>query len=322
MWWDKPGKVVPKTEKEPIPFMKMRWIGFLISAVILIGTTASLYFNGLNMGLDFTGGVQVNAAQSAPFDIALVRKQIEEAGFKDAQVNGADGGTSVIIRFQADDEADLDAIAARINQALGPQATIRERVQVGGKVSSELFGAGVMASVIALLAIAIYIWFRFERKFGLAALITTFHDVYAIIGLFSIFKNYLPFDLTIVAGVLTLAGYSINDKVVVFDRIREMLKKYKRIPLPRIIDISITATLSRTLITSLATMMAGAAMLFLGGPVLFGFAVSICFGIVIGTYSSIFVAAPLLIHLPGRVPGQRWAGEAGADGRPEAAAGA
>jgi preprotein translocase SecF subunit len=187
----------------------------------------------------------------------------------------------------------------------GKYLKIRGAAAVSGKVSNELFQGGIIACLLALAAIALYIWFRFESKFGWAALITTFHDVYAILGLFSIFKAYLVFDLTIVAGVLTLAGYSINDKVVVFDRIREMLKKYKKIPLPKIIDISITATLSRTLITSLATMMAGGAMLFLGGPVLFGFAVSICFGIIIGTYSSIFVAAPLLIHLPGRVPGQR-----------------
>jgi preprotein translocase SecF subunit len=314
MWWDKPGKVVPKhDEKDPIPFMKMRWIGFLISAFIIIGTTVSLYTQGLNMGLDFTGGVQVSAYQPTQFNVELVRKQVADAGIKDAQVNTAAGGTSAIIRFQAEDDADLDALANKIKGALGPQIEIRERVQVGGKVSGELFQGGVIASVMALVCIAVYIWFRFERKFGLAALITTFHDVYAIVGLFSVFKAFLPFDLTIVAGVLTLAGYSINDKVVVFDRIREMLKKYKKIPLPKIIDISITATLSRTLITSLATLMAGGAMLFLGGPVLFGFAVSVCFGIVIGTYSSIFVAAPLLIHLPGRVPGQRWAGEGEAD---------
>jgi preprotein translocase SecF subunit len=319
MWWDKPSKVAPKKEeKDPIPFMKMRWIGFLVSAIIIIGTTVSLYTQGLNMGLDFTGGVQVSAAQATPYDVEQVRKEIAKLNFEDLHVNTANGGNSVIIRFQAGEDANLDELAARIGQALGPQSTIRERVQIGAAVSGELLNAGILASIAALVAIAIYIWFRFERKFGMAALITTFHDVYAIVGLFSIFKNFLPFDLTIVAGVLTLAGYSINDKVVVFDRIREMLKKYKKIPLPKIIDISITATLSRTLITSLATLMAGGAMLFLGGPVLFGFAVSVCFGIVIGTYSSIFVAAPLLIHLPGRVPGQRWAGEGGTDAGKEA----
>jgi preprotein translocase subunit SecF len=310
MWWDKPGKEKPqRKEVEPVPFMKLRYFGFLISIAIMIATTVSLYYQGLNMGLDFTGGAQVTAMRATAFDDGVVRQQITDAGFGENDVMTADGGTTVIVRLQ-EEETDLDVITQRVMQALGPGATFGGSTQVGGKVSDELFFWGVFASITALVAIAVYIWFRFERKFGIAALITTFHDVYAVLGLFSIFQQWLSFDLTIVAGVLTLAGYSINDKVVVFDRIREMLKKYKKIPLPRVIDISITATLSRTLITSLATMMAGLAMLFLGGPVLFGFAVSICFGIVIGTYSSIFVAAPLLIHLPGRVPGQRWAGEA------------
>ena len=153
-------------------------------------------------------------------------------------------------------------------------------------------------------AIAASVWFSFEIKFGTGAFITTFHDVYAVVGLFSI--TQLTFDLTIVAGVLTVAGYSINDTVVVYDRIREMLKKYKKLPITQVIDISITSTLSRTLITSLATMLAAASMAFLGGPVLFGFAISIVFGIIIGTYSSIFVAAPMLIHLPGRLPGYKY----------------
>src|SRR6185295_11547759 len=182
---------------------------------------------------------------------------------------------------------------------------------VSGKVSDELFQSGIIACLLAVAGIAAYIWFRFESKFGWGAFITTFHDVYAVVGLFSI-SQWTPwpmtFDLTIVAGVLTVAGYSINDTVVVFDRIREMLKKYKKLPLARIIDISITATLSRTLITSLATMIAAVSMAVLGGPVLRGFAVSIVFGIVVGTYSSIFVAAPLLLHLPGRMPGARITG--------------
>jgi preprotein translocase subunit SecF len=303
MWWDKPSPNKPQVkEREPLPFMKLRGPGFLISALILIGTTVSLATFGLNMGLDFTGGVQIEASRAATFDSGVVRQQIADAGFEESNVTTTDGGNTVLIRLPALENADdIDAVARSVTDALGEGVTIRKADAVGPKVSGELFQAGVIASVLALVAIALYIWFRFESKFGWAALVTTFHDVYAILGLFSI--TQMTFDLTIVAGVLTLAGYSINDKVVVFDRIREMLKKYKKLPLQRIIDISITATLSRTLITSIATMMAGASMLFLGGPVLFGFAACICFGIIIGTYSSIFVAAPLLIHLPGRVPG-------------------
>ncbi len=305
MWWDKPNpNKPPAKESKPLPFMKLRGLGFLISIVIMIASTISLATLGLNMGLDFSGGVQIEAARSTPFDSGVVRQQISDAGFEESNVTTTDNGYTVLIRLPVLEEGgDIDATARQVTAALGEGVTIRGAAAVSGRVSDELLQAGVVACLLALVAIALYIWFRFESKFGWAAFITTFHDVYAIIGLFSL--TQMTFDLTIVAGVLTLAGYSINDKVVVFDRIREMLKKYKKLPLPTIIDVSITATLSRTLITSIATLMAGGSMMFLGGPVLFGFAACIVFGIVIGTYSSIFVAAPLLIHLPGRVPGSK-----------------
>jgi preprotein translocase subunit SecF len=308
MWWDKPNpNQPPAKEREPLPFMKWRSFGYLISLLIIVGTTISLATQGLNMGLDFTGGIQIEATRESGFDAAEVRNQLSTVGYEPGNTNvtTTPDRKIVFIRLPIIEgaQADIDTVARQVTGVLGQGVTIRGASAVSGKVSDELLQGGVIACIFALVAIAGYIWFRFESKFGWAAFITTFHDVYAILGLFSI--TQMTFDLTIVAGALTLAGYSINDKVVVFDRIREMLKKYKKLPLPRIIDISITATLSRTLITSLATMMAGGAMLFLGGDVLFGFAASICFGIVIGTYSSIFVAAPLLITLPGRVPGQR-----------------
>jgi preprotein translocase subunit SecF len=197
----------------------------------------------------------------------------------------------------------VEAVTRKVTEALGPAVEIRKTDAVGPKVSGELLRDGVIACLLAVAAIAGYIWFRFESKFGWAAFLTTFHDVYAVVGLFSI--TQMTFDLTIIAGVLTVAGYSINDTVVVFDRIREMLKKYKKMPLPDIIDLSITSTLSRTLITSVATILAAGSLALLGGPVLLGLAVSILFGVVVGTYSSILVAAPLLIHLPGKIPGTR-----------------
>jgi preprotein translocase SecF subunit len=318
MWWDKPGaKKVHAEEAEALPFMKYRFVGFLVTSAIFIATTISLVTQGLNMGLDFTGGVQVEAAQATPFDVEKVRADIANAGFgNDSNITTADEGTTVLIRVPLEEGADIEATTRKVTSVLDKGVVIRGTSSVSGKVSDELFMSGVIASIMAVVGIALYVWFRFESKFGWGAFITTFHDVYAVVGLFSM-SQWTPwpltFDLTIVAGVLTVAGYSINDTVVVFDRIREMLKKYKKLALPKIIDISITATLSRTLITSLATMIAAATMLFLGGPVLFGFAASIVFGIVIGTYSSIFVAAPLLMYLPGRIPGARWAGGAERD---------
>jgi preprotein translocase subunit SecF len=304
MWWDRPNpNKPPAKESEPFPFMKIRWIGFVVTAIITIATTWSLATQGLNMGLDFTGGVQIEASSQSAFDVEQVRASVAAQGFAESNVTPTSDGT-IVIRVPLEEGATVEEISAKVETALGAGSKILKTDNVSGKVSEELFSKGIIACLLAVLAIGAYVWFRFEVKFGTGAFVTTLHDVYAVIGLFSIMQ--MPFDLTIVAGVLTVAGYSINDTVVVYDRIREMLKKYRKLPITKVIDISITSTLSRTLITSLATMLAAAAMAFLGGPVLFGFAVSIVFGIIIGTYSSIFVAAPLLIHLPGRIPGAKY----------------
>jgi preprotein translocase SecF subunit len=305
MWWDNPNKPRPKKELKPLPFMRIKWVGFIVTALIFGITTASLATRGLNMGLDFTGGVLITATKTTPFDVGTVRTGLEQAGFNESVVTTDQAGTTTYIRLPAGkDHLSEEETNRRVTATLGSGVEIKEVVAVSGKVSGELFTSGIIACLLAVVGISLYVWFRFESKFGWASLVTTFHDVYAVVGLFSI--TQMTFDLTIVAGVLTIAGYSINDTVVVFDRIREMLKKYKRMPLPEIIDVSITVTLSRTVITSICTMLAAIAMLFLGGPVLFGFAASIVFGIIIGTYSSIFVAAPLLIFLPGRIPGTKY----------------
>lgn len=307
MWWDKPNpNKGPVQEPKPFAFMKIRWIGFVVTAFILVGTTVSLLTQGLNLGLDFTGGVQIEARSSQPIDSAAVRAKVSEAGFEESNVTTTEGGNTVVIRVPRSENLTVEEVARRVVGALGPGFEQRKVDNVEGKVSDKLLMQGILASVLAVVGIGAYVWFRFEVKFGTGAFVTTFHDVYAIIGLFSV--TQMTFDLTIVAGVLTVAGYSINDTVVVYDRIREMLKKYKKLPIAQVIDISITSTLSRTLITSLATGLAAGAMAALGGPVLFGFAISIIFGIVIGTYSSIFVAAPMLIHLPGRLPGAKYQG--------------
>jgi preprotein translocase subunit SecF len=304
MWWDKPGKAKPQGEPRALPFMRMRFAGFLITALVLVATTVSLATRGLNLGLDFTGGVLIEAAREEPFDFSQVRSQINDLGYQESQVTESDGGRIAIIRLAVGTTGeDVEAVTRDVTAALGAGVEIRKTDAVGPKVSGELLRSGILASLLAVAAIGAYIWFRFESKFGWAAFLTTFHDVYAVLGLFSI--TQMTFDLTIVAGVLTVAGYSINDTVVVFDRIREMLRKFKKLPLPTIIDVAITSTLTRTLITSIATLLAAGSMMVLGGPVLIGLAVSIAFGILIGTYSSIFVAAPMLMHLPGRVPGSR-----------------
>lgn len=307
MWWDRPkANKAPAEEGKPFPFMKIRWMGFIVTSLIFIVTTFSLVTQGLNLGLDFTGGVQIEAASTngQPIDSGEIRSRLASAGFEESNVTTTQGGNTVVIRVPIDKERSVEEVSAQAKTALGTDLKELKTDNVEGRVSDKLLMQGILASVLAVVGIGAYVWFRFEVKFGTGAFVTTFHDVYAVIGLFSI--TQMTFDLTIVAGVLTVAGYSINDTVVVYDRIREMLKKYKKLDITEVIDISITSTLSRTLITSLATGLAAGAMAFLGGPVLFGFAVSIIFGIVIGTYSSIFVAAPMLIHLPGRLPGAKY----------------
>ena len=307
MWWDRPkANKAPAEEGKPFPFMKIRWVGFIVTSLIFIVTTFSLVTQGLNLGLDFTGGVQIEAASvsGGAIDSGEIRSRLSAAGFEESNVTTTQGGNTVVIRVPIDKERSVEEVSAQAKAALGTDLRELKTDNVEGRVSDKLLMQGILASVLAVMGIGAYVWFRFEVKFGTGAFVTTFHDVYAVIGLFSI--TQMTFDLTIVAGVLTVAGYSINDTVVVYDRIREMLKKYKKLDITQVIDISITSTLSRTLITSLATGLAAGAMAFLGGPVLFGFAVSIIFGIVIGTYSSIFVAAPMLIHLPGRLPGAKY----------------
>lgn len=293
---EKPRKV--------IPFMKWRFVGVIVSGIILLASVVALATSGLNMGLDFSGGVLVEAKREQVFEVGDVRDRISAAGFEESSVSLTDGDKVAVIRVPLSQTGeDVQAVSLRVTEALGGNVEVQRADAVSGKVSGRLLMRGIAASVLAVMVIGIYVWFRFESKFGWAALITTFHDAVAVVGLFAITR--MTFDLTIVAGVLTVAGYSINDTVVVFDRIRETLRKYKKLPVSEIINMSLTSTMSRTLITSGTTLMAGIAMMVLGGPVLFGFAASIVFGILIGTYSSIFVAAPLVMYLPGRMPGAR-----------------
>jgi preprotein translocase subunit SecF len=208
------------------------------------------------------------------------------------------GGQDLLIRFQEQPggpEAQQSALDA-LKALLGPAFQIRRSEYIGPQVSQELLERGLLAALLAVVLIGIYVWFRFEWQFGLAAVLTTFHDVIATFGLFSVFQ--LEFNLTILAALLTIAGYSINDTVVVFDRIRENLRPHKRLPLTDLIDRSVNQTLSRTLMTSVTTLLAVLALLLFGGPALRNFSLALVWGLVIGTYSSVFVAAALLLHLP------------------------
>lgn len=286
----------------PLPFMRGRHIAFAVTLLIAAISAISISVQGLNLGLDFTGGVLVEGSSPSVADSQNIRNALADAGFPDAGVQLADGGKVVLARLPPADAEDAGRLSDVVREAIGAGATIVRVDAVGPSVSGELLQKGLIATGLAVVMISVYVWFRFESKFGLAALITTFHDVFATIGLFSV--TQMSFDLPIVAGILTVAGYSINDTVVVYDRIRENLRRHKSASLTELIDRSITETLRRTTTTAGTTLITSVAILIFGGPVLFGFAAAISFGILIGTYSSIFVAAPLLIYLPGKLPGR------------------
>jgi len=292
-------------DKTNLKFVGPARIFAVISAVAVI---ASLFFavypakppcGGLNCGVDFKGGTVLEISTAPrPADLGALREALGRQGLGDVQVQGIDNESGALLRFETPAGQDANQVVARVRADLerqfAPVAFKRQEV-VGPKVSGELFTNGVLALLVAIGLMMVYIWFRFGLTFGIGAVVALFHDVILTFGLFAIFK--LEFTLVGVASILTIIGYSMNDTVVVLDRIRENLRKYKRMPLGELIDLSINETLSRTLITGVTGLMALTGLAVLGGEALFAFSVSMIFGILIGTYSSIFVAAPVLLLL-------------------------
>ena len=278
--------------------MHWRKAAFVLTLLITLASLLSLSLTGLNLGLDFVGGILVEARSDGPLELASLRSQLADLRLGDVALQTFGGGHDVLIRVQEQpggSAAQAHAIAA-IKSLLEPGFEIRRTEFIGPQVSHDLLRNGILAAVLSVLLIGIYVWFRFEWQFGVSAVITIFHDVVATFGLFSVL--HLEFNLTIVAALLTIAGYSINDTVVVFDRIREIMRRHKRMPLTELINRAVNETLSRTIITGGTTMLSVLALLLFGGPVLQNFAVALAWGIGIGTYSSIFVASVLLIYMP------------------------
>ncbi len=256
---------------------------------------AHVLSEGFNLGVDFKGGTLLELRSTQPIDLAQVREIIGGLDLGDVQVQSFGAETSALVRFEIT-EAGADSDIARAREALAAQApnvAIDRTESVSAQVSEELFSGGLMALGLAIVLMLIYIWFRFEWQFGVGAILGLFHDVILTLGLFSMLR--MEFTLTIVAALLTIIGYGINDTVVVFDRLRENLRKYKKMPLGEVVDLSINETLSRTIMTGVTALMALGVLYYLGGEALSGFAVAMLFGIVVGTYSSVYVAAPAII---------------------------
>jgi preprotein translocase subunit SecF len=280
-----------------VPFMHFHKIFLGVSAFVVIASILLVLFDGLNFGIDFRGGVLLDVKTEGPADIQAMRQTLSalDLGEVGLQEFGAPDNVLIRLQRQEGEEAEQTAAVNRVKEALGSNVEYRRIELVGPQVSGELFRDALYALAAALLSIAAYLWFRFEWQFGLAGVLSLLHDCIAIIGVFALLGY--EFNLTIVAAILTIAGYSINDSVVVFDRIRENMRKYKTMPFIDLIDLSINQTLSRTFITGLTTIIVLIVLYVLGGEVLRGFSFAMLFGVIIGTYSSVFVAVPLLLYL-------------------------
>ncbi|WP_108661620.1 protein translocase subunit SecF [Acuticoccus kandeliae] len=280
-----------------IPFMRYRKTAMVFSIVTSLLSLALFGVFGMNYGIDFRGGTMIELRFQEPVNVADLRQEIGTLNLGDVQIVEFGEPTDVMIRIEQQpggEEAQQRGVIL-LRDIYGEAADFRRVEVVGPRVSGELAQAGAIAVVGALLAIMAYIWLRFEWHFAVGAVVTTIHDVILTIGLYSV--TQLEFNLTSIAAVLTIVGYSLNDTVVVYDRVRENLRRYKRLPLSELIDLSINQMLSRTLMTSITTVLALIALVIFGGEVIRSFTIAMIFGIVAGTYSSIFIAAPLLILL-------------------------
>jgi preprotein translocase subunit SecF len=287
-----------------IPFVKLHKLGFAISILLTIISVALLMTRGLNYGIDFKGGIVMEVKSAAsPADLEKMRATLDGLGLGEVALQTFGAPDDVLIRLprQPGDDAAQNKGVELVRQALGANYDYRRTEVVGPKVGSELIRAGVWATVLAMLGIATYVWFRFEWQFGIGAIVSTLHDVITTLGLFSLLQ--LEFNLSTLAAILTIAGYSINDTVVIYDRVRETLRKFKTMEFPKIVDVSLNETLSRTVLTSSVTALAVLALLLFGGEVIRGFSAAMLWGIVVGTYSSLFIAAPLLLYIRPRRSG-------------------
>jgi preprotein translocase SecF subunit len=284
-----------------ISFMRYQYVGYALSAALILLTVILLPLKGLSFGIDFQGGILIEVGMPGEAaDLAAMRATLGEIGLGEVALQEFGAPTDILIRVQRQkggEEAQLaavDKVRAALTEEFGEGISYRRVEFVGPKVSSELLWASTQAVIYSILAILVYIWFRFEWQYGIGGILALIHDTVATLGLFVLFG--LEFNLSSVAALLTIVGYSLNDNVVIYDRVRENLRKYKTMPLPELLDLSINQTLARTVTTSLTTLLALLALVIFGGPVIRDFTIAMIWGVVIGTFSTIYVATPVLVH--------------------------
>ncbi|MBI1777519.1 MAG: protein translocase subunit SecF [Proteobacteria bacterium] len=275
-----------------------RRVGFAFSSALTLMAIFFFFHQGLAYGIDFKGGILMEVrAREGVADLALMRDKLGGLGLGEHDLQGFGQPSDAAIRIaqQPGGEAAQQRAVEKVRTALGPGFDYRRVEFVGPKVGDELVRAGIIAAVMALLGIMAYIWFRFEWQFALGGAATVFHDMITTVGLFSF--TQMQFDLNTLAAILTIAGYSLNDTVVVYDRIREDLRKYKKMPLVELFNLALNETLSRTVLTSLTTMLALVALVMFGGEVISGFSIAMIWGVIVGTYSTCFISVPLLLYM-------------------------
>ena len=291
-------KLVP--DNTNIDFMKWRNVALILSIIATVASLALVAVRGLNLGVDFVGGQMIRTTFAQPVDVEQLRGRVGQLQLGEASIQEFGGPTSYQIRLPRPEggEAAANRAATRVRTMLQqqyPGARVDAVETVSGKVSEELARDGGLAIALAMLGIAVYIWFRFEWQFGVGALVTLFHDVAMTLGFFSL--TQLQVDLNVVAAILTIVGYSLNDTVVIYDRIRENLRKFRKMAIVPLLNLSLNETLSRTMVTSLSILLALGMLLLFGPEVIFGLTIAVFLGIFVGTYSSIYISSPILVWL-------------------------
>ena len=301
-WWPL-IKVLP--QKTNLHFVKYARYAAVLSVVLCVASIVGCFYPGLNMGIDFRGGASLEVSKPAgqTLNVEAIRGAVSDLNIGDVGVQGiarldtnVDDGSTAIVRFQVPEGRDQTAVVNQVESAITSatgQVNYTGVSVVGSKVSGELFTSGLLALGVAIALMFAYIWFRFEPQFGFGAVAGLLHDVVLTFGLIVLLR--LEFSLNMVAAILTVIGYSMNDTVVVFDRLRENLRKYKSMPLRDVIDLSLNETLTRTIITGVTAVLVLAALAVFGGEALRGFSIALMFGIIVGTYSSIYVGAPIIL---------------------------
>ena len=290
-------RIVPDNTR--FDFIRFRRISFPISAVLTIFAITLYFTHGLNFGIDFSGGTLIQVQnKTGPIDISQMRTTVGGLGLGEVQLQEYGSPDTVLIRVaqQPGGEQPQQQVTVKVRAALGDAVVYQREEVVGPRVSGEFLHKGIVGIILAIGAILLYLWFRFEWQFALGAMIANVHDIVLTLGFMSI--TQIDFDLTSIAALLTILGYSLNDTVVIYDRIREMLRRYKKMPMTELLNVSINSTLSRSVITHVTVSLALLALLLFGGQAIHSFTATMMFGVVlVGTYTSVFIASPILIYL-------------------------